>query len=204
MHLLKFYSKYLRYDQNMLNLSLCARKERNRSVLSLTSFDVLIRKNPRRFNKRAHAHTNTKHITPRRALSHHTMEGESISDKRVRMINERQGEARLVASILTTVGAVEAVQTESVVSGLISVAVGLALEKQQRNPSTLLSWLAFAVAITPVAKLWSGRGYSTMTVTATQGFQLALKTSCALMALHLLFIGRRLRQLGEVQKSKSR
>lgn len=133
------------------------------------------------------------------SIEFQNMTAENVSEKRVRMINERRGVARVAASILTTIGAVEAVNNDSTVSGLLTVAIGLTMDRQQKDPSSLVSWFAFVAAVTPMAKIWFSRNFD-KNMSAAQGFQTALKTSCALMVLHLLMLGRRIRQLGDLEK----
>jgi hypothetical protein len=125
-------------------------------------------------------------------------EVESISQRRVRLYQKRQGAAGVISSILTTIGAVEAISEGTRIFGILTVIFGLVLEKERKDPSRLTSLVSLAIVSPPVfSTIFNGSYYKK---TSTEAFLLALKCCCILMLLRLLFMGRRLRQLGEVQK----
>ena len=126
---------------------------------------------------------------------------ETISERRVRLFQHRHGAAKVISSILTTIGAVEAVSEGTAILGLSTVVVGLAIEKEQKDPTRFSSLMGLALICPSVISAFINRK-NIVARTATEAFLLSLKVSCVFMLLRLLFMGRRLRQLGELKQPK--
>ena len=127
-------------------------------------------------------------------------QSETISERRVRLYHSRESAARSISSILTTTGAVEALSEQTSLQGVASVVVGLYLERNAKDPSNLS-----ALAVLPVVLPAVYRAFNVPKehlVSAAQAFIIALKGFCLFLAVRLLFMNRRLRQLGELQAPK--
>ena len=125
---------------------------------------------------------------------------ESVSDRRVRLYHLREGAARTLSSILTATGAVEALNEKTAIRGVFSVIVGLALEKDAKDPRFFTTAMVLPAVVPAVFKLFQADGRDL--TSAIEAFVIALKCACFYMTLRLLFMSRRLRQLGELKKLK--
>jgi len=125
---------------------------------------------------------------------------ETISDRRVKLYRMREGAAHTIGSILTATGAVEALSENTSMRGVASVIVGLALEREAKDPSWFTSMLVLPVVAPAVWKVYKGSRVEL--TSAIEAFVLALKCACFYMTLRLLFMSRRLRQLGDLQRPK--
>lgn len=125
---------------------------------------------------------------------------ESISERRVRMYRTRESIANSVASVLTTTGAVEALSAQTSLQGIAALLVGLYLEKNAKDPGTLSLLLVIPVVFPSLYRAYNIPKEEL--VSAMQAFIFALKGYCFVNAFRLLFIGRRLRQLGAIRNQK--
>jgi len=125
---------------------------------------------------------------------------DTVSERRVRLYQQRQGAAKVISSILTTVGAVEAISQGTAVRGMLTIIAGMSLEKEENDPGRTTCLAGLAVLVPAVFKAF----YYERDVarTSTEAFILALKAACVFMLLRLLFMGRRLRQLNKLQQPK--
>lgn len=125
---------------------------------------------------------------------------ETISERRVRLYQQRQAATKIASSILTTIGAVEAISQGTAVRGMLTVITGLALEREEKDPSrtTCLAGLILFGPAVFRAFVYEREASKT----ALEGFLLAIKASCIIMLLRVLFMSRRLRQLHKLQQPK--
>jgi len=127
-------------------------------------------------------------------------ESESVSQRRVKLYRMRQGATRVISSILTTVGAMEAISEGTMVNGLFTVVAGLALEREVKDPGRTTSLFALSLLLPTLVSVFTNRE---KTIRSTMdAFVITMKAACSLMLLRLLFMGRRLRQLRDLQKPK--
>jgi hypothetical protein len=125
---------------------------------------------------------------------------EDISTERMQMLDNRYRATGLICRILTSVGAVELVSESRAVGGLLSIIIGLILEKQRIHPQLSTCLAACVVGgIFPVLRAWRSFKLDKIIISSAEGFQLALQAASGILALYVIFIGRRLKQLDELR-----
>ena len=125
---------------------------------------------------------------------------ETISERRVQLFKNREAAAKTLSSLLTTIGTVEAFSQGTSINGILLIVVGVALGKEKKDVSRLTSILALCLTGPAVFTFFSQKSSSNSGVYA---FIISLKSFSVFLLLRLLFMGRRLRQLGELSKYKT-